>query len=92
MHVTGDISLGSIAIIVTLIGVTIRIGMQIGNIQAVASSHETAIARHAARLDLYEGRLVSVVSDVQRLIGRVEATQDRIERQTGTRSGEGKHP
>lgn len=92
MHLTGDISLGSIAIIVTLIGITIRIGMQIGNVQAVARAHSESIERHTQRLDLYEGRLVSVVSDVQRLIGRVEATQDRIERHTGIRPGEGLHP
>lgn len=88
MHVTGEISLGSIAIAITIIGAMIRIGQQIGKMQQLVTSQGTLIEGHRKRLDTYEERLVSVVGDVQRIVGRLEATQDRIERATGTRRGE----
>lgn len=89
MQFTGDISLGSVAIIVTLIGIAIRIGMQVGAVQEVAKAQATIIEGHTKRLDRYESRLVDIVSDVSRLIGRIEATQSRLEKSTGGRAGEG---
>lgn len=89
MQVTGDISLGNIAIIVTLIGIAIRVGMRLGSVETVAKAQAALIEGHTTRLDRYEERLVSIVADVSRLIGRIEATQLRIERQTGGRPGEG---
>jgi hypothetical protein len=91
MQFTGDISLGNIAIIITLIGIAIRVGVQVGNVQAVAKAQAAIIEGHAQRLDRYESRLVDIVSDVSRLIGRIEATQQRLERNTGSRPGEGFH-
>lgn len=89
MHVTGDISVGSIAIIITIVSAAIRIGMQIGAMQTIAKTQGDVIVQHTMRLDKYEERLVLVVGDVQRMIGRLESTQDRLEKITGQRPGEG---
>lgn len=89
MQLTGDISLGNIAIIVTLIGIAIRVGMRLGSVEAIAKAQAALIEGHTKRLDRYEERLVSIVSDVSRLMGRIEATQERIEKTTGGRTGEG---
>lgn len=89
MTFTGDISLGNIAIVITLIGIAIRIGMRLGSVESVAKAQAALIEGHSMRLDRYEERLVSIVADVSRLIGRIEATQQRIEKHTGGRSGEG---
>lgn len=93
MNYTGEISLGAILgnlmIVVTLISIAVTIGRQIGHIQQVVKTQGDLIAMHSARLDLYESRLLSVIADVGRLIGKIEATQDRIEKQTGHRPGEG---
>lgn len=89
MHFVGDITLGSIAIIVTLIGIAINIGLKVGSVQEVVRAQAAIVASHTQRLDKYEERLVKIVSDVSRLMGRIEATQDRLEKRTGTRIGEG---
>ncbi len=90
MHFTGEISLGSLAIIITIVGAVIRIGWKMGAMETVARTQGENIERHTIRLDKYEERLVQVVADVQRMIGRLEATQDRLEKLTGRRGGEGR--
>ncbi len=93
MHFTGEISLGVIlsaaGIILTLITIASRLGAKIGAMQTTAETQGESIDRHTKRLDLYEERLVQVVGEVQRMIGRMESTQDRIEKRTGMRHGEG---
>ncbi len=93
MHFTGEISLGVLlsagGIIVTIITVAIRIGTKIGAMETTARAQGESIDRHTRRLDLYEERLVQVVGEVQRMIGRLEATQDRIDKRIGQRLGEG---
>lgn len=89
MHVTGEITLGSIGIIISIAIAVLRVGVQIGGMQTLTKIQGDSIMEHTKRLDLYESRLISVVSDVQRMIGRLEATQDRIEKRTGHRDGEG---
>lgn len=88
VHITGEISLGNVAIMVTLIGIAVRVGMRLGSVETVAKAQAALIESHTTRLDRYEERLVSIVSDVSRLIGRIEATQQRIEKHTGERLGE----
>ncbi len=88
-HITADISLGSIAIVVTLIGIAINIGARLGTITQTVAQHANMLAGQSARMDRYEQGLNKNVGDVQRLVGRIEATQDRIDRNTGRRQGEG---
>lgn len=89
MQFTGDISLGNIAIVVTLISIAVRIGLKLGTVQQLVAGHTITLESHAARLDRYERTLVEVGGNLQRMIGRIEATQDRIDRTTGQRQGEG---
>lgn len=84
-------SLDAIAIIITIISTAIGLGMKVGAMQAVAKHQGDAILHHTDRLDKYESRLVDVVSQVQRMIGRLEATQERLEKSTGYHRGEGDH-
>lgn len=88
---TGDISLGNLAIIVTLIGIAIRVGVRFGSVQTTLTNQAILIESHAQRLDKYEQRLTDIVGQVQRIVGRIEATQERLERTTGHRKGEGGH-
>ena len=89
MQFTGEITLGNIAIVVTLITIAIGIGRRFGGMEQLLKGHALTLSDHAKRLDNYEGRLVEVVGQVQRVVGRIEATQDRIDRATGYRKGEG---
>lgn len=79
VHFTGELTLGNLAIVVTLIGVAISIGRRIGAAETTLHDHAAALTQHSHRLDLYEGRLVDVIGQVQRVIGRVEVTQERLE-------------
>lgn len=89
LHFIGDITAGSVANIVTMIVIAIGIGVKVGSLQAVAQAQAAVIVGHTMRLDKYEERLVSLVSDVSRIMGRIEATQERLEKTTGFRPGEG---
>ena len=73
MHFTGEISLGTILTIVTLLGISSRIAWIVGSIQ-------TTITDHTRRLDKYEGSLVNITGQMQRMVGRIEGVQDRIDR------------
>lgn len=73
MHFSGDISLGNLLTVITLLGIAIRLGWTAGMI-------EKTIALHAIRLDRYEQALITIISDVQRLVGRVEGVQDRLDK------------
>ena len=83
MHITGEVTLGNIFIIITLVSMAIGMGIRLGSITAIINQHTADLIKHSLRLDTYEMRLVEIVADVQRLIGRVEATQDRLERAHG---------
>jgi hypothetical protein len=72
MHFNGEITLGSILTIVTLLGIALRFAWTAGALQAV-------IIEHTKRLDRYEIALTEIVSSVQRVIGRVEGVQDRLD-------------
>lgn len=89
MHFTAEVTLGNLAIVVTLIGIAIKIGQRLGALDSTVGQHAGVLNQHTARMDKHEERLTSIAGDLQRMIGRVEATQDRIDRSTGTRRGEG---
>ena len=88
MTVTAAIAVSCVSVIITMLLIANRIGWHLGRIQSTALEHAKSLSAHAARLDLYEARLVAIGGDLQRLIGRMEATQARIERHTGERPGE----
>ena len=73
MHISGELSLGNILTILTLIGIAMRFGWQVGTLQEV-------VRAHTKRLDQYEVAIIRVVGDVQPLIGRMESLQSRLDR------------
>ena len=88
LHLTGDISAGSLSIVVTLVTIALTLSFRLGTLQQIVTSHTQMLASHSDRLDRYEKSLVMIGGDMQRMIGRIEATQDRLERATGHRPGE----
>lgn len=88
VHFSAEVTLGNLAIVVTLIGIAVRFGFRVGMMENRLNEHAKTMIRHTERLDKYEERLVDITGHVQRLIGRLEATQDRIEKMTGFRQGE----
>ena len=77
MQITSEISLGTILTIATLIGIAIRFGFRLGHFETTLNNHAKTLVEHATRLGAYEARIVDIVSDLQRLIGRVEASLER---------------
>lgn len=75
MHISGDINLGSILTIITLIGIAISMGSKLGRFEETLKHHAATMADHAARLTSQESRMGDLVSSVQRLIGRMEGSQ-----------------
>lgn len=88
LNVTGEISAGSISIVLSILTTALVIGIRLGTMQQLVRGHSLTLTDHANRLDRYEKTLVSVGGDLQRMIGRIEATQDRIDRHTGNRRGD----
>jgi hypothetical protein len=76
MHITGEVSLGTILTIATLLGIAIRFGFRFGHFDTTLRAHTDNLARHAARMDRYEERYVQIANNLQRIIGRMEE-QDR---------------
>lgn len=72
MHFTGEITLGNLAIIITLIGIAIRFGVRLGSFQTTLAAHATALEGHSLRLDRHETQIIRLISSLQRLIGRSE--------------------
>lgn len=70
MTVTGDISLGSILIIVTLLGIAIRFGIILGSVRITLKTHAIALERHSERMVAYEDVVRDLVASVNRLLGR----------------------
>lgn len=81
MHWSGEVSLGSLLTIATLVSIAVRIGWMVGGIQVT-------VRAHTGRLDKYEDTLIKVVGEVQRLVGRIEGVQDRLERRAPPRETE----
>ncbi len=86
---TGELSLGSIAIVASILTTAVAIGIRMGTLQTLVGGHASTLKEHSGRLDRYEKTLIDVGSNLQRMIGRIEATQDRIDRTTGFRAGDG---
>lgn len=70
MHFTGELSLGSILTVATLIGIAVGLGRRIGGFESLMSEHAKTLDRHAERLDRYEGRIVDIVEKLGTVLGR----------------------
>lgn len=77
MHFTGDISLGTIVTIITILGVAMTIGQRFGRVETTIESQAKMLTDHAMRLGKYEQQSMRFVADLQRLVGRVEMLMDR---------------
>lgn len=71
--VTGEVTLGNLLIVVSLIGIAISFGVRLGSFQASLESHSKTIEDHGKKLSKHDDIFLSLVQDVQRLIGRNEA-------------------
>ncbi len=72
MHVTGEITLGTLLTIATLIGIAISFGRRFGSLEAQLASHGTNLVKHAERMDRYEEHYMTIAGQMQRIIGRIE--------------------
>jgi hypothetical protein len=75
----GQVTLGDILTICTLVGIAVAFGQRLGRFEQILHDHAKKLTEHGERLDRYESRLVDIVSDLQRVIGRVEGAQNRAE-------------
>ncbi len=82
MHVTGDLSLGSILTIVTLISIAVTLGRRLGNFEGMLRHHADTITEHSVRLSKQEERVIDLVASVQRLIGQTEVQRYEHRRTT----------
>ena len=53
MHFTGDVSLGTILTIATLVGIALRLGYRLGNFEHTLSTQSKTMTAHADRLGVY---------------------------------------
>ena len=81
LHITGEVSFGSILTLCTLIGLAVTIGRKLGDFETTLTHHAATMADHAARLAGQEARMIDLVSHVQRLIGQLDGHQPRTEAQ-----------
>lgn len=77
MQFTGDVSLGTLLTILTLLGIALRFGYRLGHFETTLKDHADRLSGHAARLSTYEEQIVNFVGDLQRVIGRMEVTDRR---------------
>lgn len=70
------VTLGNVLQLVTMIGLAIAgyyaISARMAVFESMLAGHADTLKQHAQRLDLYEARIVEVIGDLQRLIGRME--------------------
>jgi hypothetical protein len=69
---SGDITLGSILTIVTLVSIAITLGRRLGSFETTLKQHADTMVQHSARLTNQESRVIDLVASVQRLIGQME--------------------
>ena len=50
----------------------IVIDRRVAVFESVLSTHAATLSQHAARMDAHDGRLITVIEQIQRLIGRTE--------------------
>jgi len=72
MHFTGELTLGSVLTIVTLVGIAIGLGRRIGGFESLMAEHAKTLDKHAERLDRYEGRIVDIVEKLGTVLGRAD--------------------
>lgn len=61
-HVTGEITLGNIATVVTLISLAIGLGRRLGSFESTVTSHAEKITGLTTRLETLDKRLFDMVS------------------------------
>lgn len=79
MSFTGEIMLGNIAIIVTLVGIAIGFGQQLGSFRTTLLVHANSIDKHTLRLDRHDDKILELITGVQRLIGVQELSDQRAQ-------------
>ena len=72
MHFTGNISLGNVLVVVTLVGTAVQFGMRLGTLETTLRQHADALMDHANRLEQHDSRLLDAVGNIQRMLGRLE--------------------
>ena len=76
MHWNGEVTLGNLLTIITLISLAIAawygLKARILVFQEMLRTHSQTLMDHAKRLDTYESRILDLVSGLQRLIGQSE--------------------
>lgn len=77
MHLTGEITLGNLAIVVTLLGIAIRFGSKLGSFETTLKAHSLTLVQHAEKLEKHEDRFMGFVAQLQMLVGRVELLTER---------------
>lgn len=75
------ITLGAVLQIVTLLGVALAAFYAVKNrievFQTILQEHGQALHKHDAVLQIYETRIFELVGGLQRLVGRIEASDRR---------------
>lgn len=74
MYLTGEVTLGNIAIVCTLVGIAIGFGIRLGRFERTLFDHSEALRKHGERLDRHEEKILDLIAGLQRLIGRSEIT------------------
>lgn len=75
----GDLISGSV-VAATVIGAYWALRSRMELLESKLLDHATTLLRHSDRMDRHEARFLDVVSNLQRLIGRVEAeTSKQVE-------------
>ncbi len=84
MHWDGTITLGSVLIIVSMVGTAVvgwsAFTARLAVFENTLKAHASAMTSHSARLDIHEGRILELVGHVQRLIGLSEGWNGHTER------------
>ena len=88
MHFDSTISLGNILTIVGFVaafwvaanGIYTRIDRRIVAFETLLEQHALTLVQHASKMEKQDDILLRLVGDMQRLIGRVEGSQQNIDR------------
>ena len=76
MRFDWTITLGTIIQLVTMIplaiGFFIALMSRLNSVQAMLKTHTEALSKHDSILQIYEGRIFTMVADIQKLIGKFE--------------------
>lgn len=68
MFVTGEVTLGNLLIMVTVLAVGLLIWQRIRSIELIVQDHGLSLLQHSHRLDGYEVRLIETIEHVHTVI------------------------